>query len=126
MKLRRFAIILALTLIVLTIASYPFLSQTNTSTVSKPPVTVNAYWLKTNITLGESVTFVVKAVNSNFTAQILKENPSKTDELVSQYKGSGLLTEKYTPCESATYYIKVILSDGTSWLQQKEYRLTVK
>jgi len=72
MKLRRLAIILALTLIVLTPASYPFLSQTNTSTVSKPPVTINAYWLKTNITLGEFVTFVVKAANSNFTAQIWK------------------------------------------------------
>jgi len=39
-------------------------------TVTKPPVTVNAYWLNTNITLGESVMFVVKAVNSNFTAQM--------------------------------------------------------
>jgi len=114
-------------LIVLIPASYPFLSQTNTSTVSKPPVTIDAYWFKTNITLGESVTFVVKAANSNFTAQIWKANPSKMiDELVSEYKGAGLLTEKFTPSEYATYYIKVILSDETSWLQQEEYRLTVK
>jgi len=117
-------------LIVLVVISIAILSITSYSayltffqTVTKPPVTINAYWLKTNITLGESVTFVVKAANSNFVVQIWKENVSHQNELVAQYQGSGILSQSFTPSERSTYYIKVMLPDGTRWEQQVEYRL---
>jgi len=117
-------------LIVLVVISIAILSITSYSayltffqTVTKPPVTINAYWLKTNITLGESVTFVVKAANSNFVVQIWKENVSHQNELVTQYQGSGILSQSFTPSERSTYYIKVMLPDGTRWEQQVEYRL---
>jgi hypothetical protein len=119
-------------LIVLVVISIAILSITSYSayltffqTVTKPPVTINAYWLKTNITLGESVTFVVKAANSNFVVQIWKENVSHQNELVAQYQGSGILSQSFTPSERSTYYIKVMLPDGTRWEQQVEYRLRV-
>ena len=111
-------------ILILSIVSYSIYSYFS-PTVTKPPVTVNAYWLNTNITLGGSVTFVVKAVNSNFTAQIWKVNTSPPDKLVAQYNGFGLLSQSFTPSECSTYYIKVILLDGTIWEQQIEYRLKV-
>jgi len=116
-------------LIVLVVISIAILSITSYSayltffqTVTKPPVTINAYWLKMNITLGESVTFVVKAANSDFVVQIWKEKVSHQNELVAQYQGSGILSQSFTPSERSTYYIKVMLPDETRWEQQLEYR----
>jgi LEA14-like dessication related protein len=91
--------------------------------ITRPPVTINAYWLNTNITLGESVTFIVKAANSNFTAQIWKEN--SPDKLIIQYEGSGLLSQSYTPSERGIYYIRVTLPDGNEFVQQEDFRLRV-
>ncbi|MGQ9782165.1 MAG: hypothetical protein ACUVQ8_08000 [Nitrososphaeria archaeon] len=68
---------------------------------------------------------MVKAANSNFVVQIWKEGISHSDELVVQHQGFGGLSESFTPSERSTYYIKVTLPDGTSWEQQREYRLTV-
>jgi len=98
---------------------------TTTTSSSTNPVSINAYWLDTDITLGESVTFVVKTVSSNFTAEIWAVSQSPPDKLVAQYKGKGGATYDFTPSERATYYIKVILLDGTVWDQQVEYRLKV-
>ncbi|MEM3403792.1 MAG: hypothetical protein QXJ17_04595 [Nitrososphaeria archaeon] len=117
-------------LIAIVIISITILSITTYLTffqkVTKPSVSVNAYWLKTDVTLGESVTFVVKAANSNFLAQIWKEDISHLKELVAQYQGSGILSQSFTPLERSTYYIKVMLPDGTMWEQQLEYWLKVR
>jgi LEA14-like dessication related protein len=91
--------------------------------ITKPPVTINAYWLNTNISLGESVTFIVKAANSNFTAQIWKEN--SPDKLIIQYQGSGILSQNYAPTERGIYYIRVTLPDGNEFVQQEDFRLRV-
>jgi LEA14-like dessication related protein len=95
--------------------------------ITKPPVTINAYWLSTsfspNITLGESITFIVKAANSNFTAQVREEN--SPDKLVSQYQGYGFLSPTFTPNERGTYYLRVTLPDETEFVQQEDFRLKV-
>jgi hypothetical protein len=100
-------------------------TTTTTTTSSTNPVSINAYWLDTDIALGESVTFVVKTVSSNFTAEIWEVIQSPPDKLVAEYKGKGGTTFDFTPTERGTYYIKVILLDGTVWDQQVEYRLKV-
>ncbi len=91
--------------------------------VTRPPVTINAYWLNTNITLGESVTFLAKAANSNFTAKIWKEN--SPDKLVIQYQGYGFLSQNFTPTERGIYYLRVTLPDGNEFVQQENFRLNV-
>jgi hypothetical protein len=123
-----YIIIVVVLIIVLSIVGYSaymsFLPTTTTTTSSTNPVSINAYWLNTNITLGESVTFVVKTVSSDFTAEIWKVNAP--DELVAQYQGKGGLSQSFTPSERSTYYIKVRLLDGTDiWEQQVDYRLKV-
>ena len=123
-----YIIIVVVLIIVLSIVGYSaymsFLPTTTTTTSSTNPVSINAYWLNTNITLGESVTFVVKTVSSDFTAEIWKVNAP--DKLVAQYKGKGGLSQDFTPSERSTYYIKVILLDGTDvWERQVDYRLKV-
>jgi flagellar basal body-associated protein FliL len=127
-----YIIIVVVLIIVLSIVGYSaymsFLPTTTTTTssttITTGPVSINAYWLNTNITLGESVTFVVKTVSSDFTAEIWKVNAP--DELVAQYQGKGGLSQDFTPPERSTYYIKVRLLDGTDiWEQQVDYRLKV-
>ncbi|MEM2179261.1 MAG: hypothetical protein QXG36_07920 [Nitrososphaeria archaeon] len=123
MEFKRLVIALIILLMaIISVSSYLVYSSFS-STVSTSPVTVNAYWLKTNIILGESVTFVVKAVNSNFAVQIWKEGVE--NEPVVQYQGSGILSQSFIPLEKGVYYIKVVLPDGSVWMQQKEYRLIV-
>lgn len=126
MEIKRLVVISATLLIVVLSVSGYFVYSTFSPTVSTSPVTVNAYWLKTNVTLGESVTFVVKAANSDFVVQIWKESSLHLSEPIVQYQGSGFLSQNFVPPEQAVYYIKVILPDGSVWEQQKEYRLIVK
>ncbi len=119
---RQVTVSVILLMAIILISNY-FVYQTFPPKVSTSPVTVNAYWLKTNVKLGDSVTFVVKAANSNFVVQIWKEGIS--GEPVIQYQGSGILSQDFIPPEKAVYYIKVIFPDGSVWVQQKEYQLIV-
>jgi hypothetical protein len=128
---RLLAIMVVSLIVVLSIVGYSVymssLPTTTTTTTSSStnPVSINAYWLDTDITLGGSVTFVVKTVSSNFTAEIWEVIQPPMDKLVTEYKGKGGATYDFTPSERGTYYIKVILLDGTVWDQQVEYRLKV-
>jgi len=128
---RLLVIVVVSLIVVLSIVGYSayvsshLTTTTTTTSSSTNPVSINAYWLNTNITLGESVTFVVKTVSSNFTAEIWEVSQTPPDKLVAQYKGKGGSTYDFTPSERSTYYIKVILLDGTVWNQQAEYRLKV-
>lgn len=115
-------VLIILLMVIISVSSY-FVYSTFSPTVSTSSITVNAYWLKTNIFLGESVTFVVKAANSNFVVQIWKEGVES--EPVVQYQGSGILSQSFISPEKGVYYIKVILPDGSMWIQQTEYRLIV-
>ena len=130
MESNRLLVIVVVSLIVvLSIVGYSvYLSSqvtTTTTTSSTIPVSINAYWLDTDITLGQSVTLVVKTVSSNFTAEIWEVSQQPPDKLVTQYKGKGGANYDFTPTERGTYYIKVVLLDGTVWDQQVEYRLKV-
>ncbi len=103
---RSYTFIVLVLIIVLSIVGYSaylsFLPTTTTTTssttITTGPVSINAYWLNTNITLGESVTFIVKTPSSNFTAEIWKVNAP--DKLVAQYKGKGGLSQDFSPSEA--------------------------
>ena len=65
---RLLVIIVVSLIVVLSIVGYlVYMSSlpttTTTTTSSTNPVSINAYWLNTDIALGESVTFVVKTVS---------------------------------------------------------------
>ncbi|MBC7091206.1 MAG: hypothetical protein H5T50_04775 [Nitrososphaeria archaeon] len=125
MKLKKIAVI-SVAFSVIVLPTFVFLGYTGFSpTISTSPITVNAYWLKTNIILGESTLFVVKAANSDFVVQIWKEGPMNSSELIIEYEGSGFLSQNFVPRTRGTYYLKVILPDKSLWVQQEEYMLIV-